>query len=103
MFFIVFYFFFFFFLYLFFLFFFFFSSIRRHTRYIGDWSSDVCSSDLNTNDQDTECHRGGCATLQREAATRAPLQTHWEDRSGDGLDPHSVVDERQLPRGTIPA
>ena len=25
---------------------FFFSSIRRHTRYIGDWSSDVCSSDL---------------------------------------------------------
>src|SRR5436189_93332 len=25
--------------------FFFFSSRRRHTRYIGDWSSDVCSSD----------------------------------------------------------
>src|SRR5215210_8728987 len=29
-----------------FYFFFFFSSRRRHTRYIGDWSSDVCSSDL---------------------------------------------------------
>src|SRR5437762_4329976 len=29
-------------------FFFFFSSRRRHTRYIGDWSSDVCSSDLGT-------------------------------------------------------
>src|SRR5437762_9944197 len=29
-----------------FFFFFFFSSRRRHTRYIGDWSSDVCSSDL---------------------------------------------------------
>src|SRR5437879_8365410 len=28
--------------------FFFFSSRRRHTRYIGDWSSDVCSSDLKT-------------------------------------------------------
>src|SRR5437762_9320722 len=27
--------------------FFFFSSRRRHTRYIGDWSSDVCSSDLD--------------------------------------------------------
>src|SRR5437763_4652305 len=27
---------------------FFFSSRRRHTRYIGDWSSDVCSSDLTT-------------------------------------------------------
>src|SRR5437762_12036196 len=28
------------------MFYFFFSSRRRHTRYIGDWSSDVCSSDL---------------------------------------------------------
>src|SRR5207248_6363046 len=30
----------------FFCFFFFFSSRRRHTRSYGDWSSDVCSSDL---------------------------------------------------------
>src|SRR2546426_9801736 len=29
-------------------FFFFFSSRRRHTRLQGDWSSDVCSSDLLT-------------------------------------------------------
>src|SRR6267154_4407797 len=29
-----------------FLFVFFFSSRRRHTRWTGDWSSDVCSSDL---------------------------------------------------------
>src|SRR5205807_6221138 len=29
--------------------FFFFSSRRRHTRLQGDWSSDVCSSDLNLN------------------------------------------------------
>src|SRR5258707_9556620 len=29
------------------MFFFFFSSRRRHTRYWRDWSSDVCSSDLN--------------------------------------------------------
>src|SRR5258707_3868618 len=29
-----------------FTFFFFFSSRRRHTRYWRDWSSDVCSSDL---------------------------------------------------------
>ena len=38
------------FVFVFFLFFFvfFFSSRRRHTRYIGDWSSDVCSSDLPT-------------------------------------------------------
>src|SRR5690606_39962190 len=29
--------------------FFFFSSRRRHTRFSRDWSSDVCSSDLNHN------------------------------------------------------
>src|SRR6266487_561330 len=29
-----------------FVFSFFFSSRRRHTRWTGDWSSDVCSSDL---------------------------------------------------------
>src|SRR5205807_7621390 len=32
-----------------FVFFFFFSSRRRHTRLQGDWSSDVCSSDLRVN------------------------------------------------------
>src|SRR5204863_3824664 len=35
------------FLFLFF-FFFFFSSRRRHTRSLRDWSSDVCSSDLES-------------------------------------------------------
>src|SRR5437762_8996136 len=33
---------------------FFFSSRRRHTRYIGDWSSDVCSSDLTTPSADIQ-------------------------------------------------
>src|SRR5438876_2918689 len=32
-------------------FFFFFSSRRRHTRWTGDWSSDVCSSDLVPNSE----------------------------------------------------
>src|SRR5207248_6033200 len=31
---------------------FFFSSRRRHTRSYGDWSSDVCSSDLRTHSHD---------------------------------------------------
>src|SRR5205807_6950901 len=35
-----------FFLYIIIFYFFFFSSRRRHTRLQGDWSSDVCSSDL---------------------------------------------------------
>src|SRR5690348_17455599 len=40
-----------------FFFFFFFSSRRRHTRWTGDWSSDVCSSDLS--------RRGGDGLLPR--------------------------------------
>src|SRR5205807_6156789 len=39
--------------------FFFFSSRRRHTRLQGDWSSDVCSSDLNVYRVD----RNGTATV----------------------------------------
>src|SRR5437879_7632598 len=40
------------------MFFFFFSSRRRHTRYIGDWSSDVCSSDLEVDRHThTRCDR----------------------------------------------
>src|SRR5688500_19707309 len=34
---------------------FFFSSRRRHTRLQGDWSSDVCSSDLSTLPARTWC------------------------------------------------
>src|SRR5690348_18446099 len=33
------------------MFFFFFSSRRRHTRWTGDWSSDVCSSDVAVNEE----------------------------------------------------
>src|SRR5256885_12628784 len=37
------------------MFFFFFSSRRRHTRLQGDWSSDVCSSDLTSRGTISEC------------------------------------------------
>src|SRR5471030_2039588 len=37
-------------------FFFFFSSRRRHTRCLSDWSSDVCSSDLNIDRFTTLAH-----------------------------------------------
>src|SRR5690606_40862118 len=39
-------------------FFFFFSSRRRHTRFSRDWSSDVCSSDLDETDE--RVCRTGC-------------------------------------------
>src|ERR1022692_5210487 len=38
------------------LFYFFFSSRRRHTRLQGDWSSDVCSSDLYARRWKIELH-----------------------------------------------
>src|SRR5437763_1263552 len=41
---------------------FFFSSRRRHTRYIGDWSSDVCSSDLDSGDWRTNATAAGVYT-----------------------------------------
>src|SRR2546430_4035219 len=44
-------------------FFFFFSSRRRHTRFDCDWSSDVCSSDLNLfAPRDTAVQSGGTVT-----------------------------------------
>src|SRR5256885_2733882 len=48
--------------------FFFFSSRRRHTRLQGDWSSDVCSSDL----EPCRCGRGEC--LSGEHGRLQPLQ-----------------------------
>src|SRR5690606_40937931 len=41
----------------FYLLFFFFSSRRRHTRFSRDWSSDVCSSDLQARGCDRERRR----------------------------------------------
>src|SRR5256885_13022995 len=64
------------------LFLFFFSSRRRHTRLQGDWSSNVCSSDLDTIAQRPE-RRDACSTIT--ATVRAPL---WQ--AGDVL----VVDPR---------
>src|SRR6266496_5275196 len=62
----------------FFFFFFFFSSRRRHTRSLRDWSSDVCSSDLEARvlphrPQPPAVHRGMEPTREREDAGRAEV------------------------------
>src|SRR6478735_11459587 len=49
-----------------FFFFFFFSSRRRHTRLQGDWSSDVCSSDLEA-----------ARTARLPIPTAAPSGSAW--------------------------
>src|SRR5437867_6966974 len=48
---------------------FFFSSRRRHTRSYGDWSSDVCSSDLNARGHD--CSENTVATLMKAHGIQA--------------------------------
>src|SRR5437879_10544179 len=57
---------------------FFFSSRRRHTRYIGDWSSDVCSSDLDPARGDFDIARDDRAldVLHGEAARRQRVGLH---------------------------
>src|SRR5256885_7720113 len=49
---------------------FFFSSRRRHTRLQGDWSSDVCSSDLPPEHRGNR--HGGRQGLQRPAGRADP-------------------------------
>src|SRR5256885_7910845 len=59
-------------------FFFFFSSRRRHTRLQGDWSSDVCSSDLKpTLRAMCDClPPARSATSPRGAARYRPIHRH---------------------------
>src|SRR5437762_14320545 len=59
----------------------FFSGRRRHTRYIGDWSSDVCSSDLRTRD------RRRARRLDREPAPLPYLALDLDPAAVLGDDP----------------
>src|SRR5215471_19633571 len=47
-----------------FILFFFFSSRRRHTRSLRDWSSDVCSSDLDALARFVEAYEPGAAATE---------------------------------------
>src|SRR5256885_12192227 len=68
--------------------FFFFSSRRRHTRLQGDWSSDVCSSDLRgvLLDEVQQVFLGllgkALAVLRRAVLARAGRQRSEERRVG---------------------
>src|SRR5690348_13302178 len=54
---------------------FFFSSRRRHTRWTGDWSSDVCSSDLSGKihrEIMLDAARGGLETVYDQSWAKTP-------------------------------
>src|SRR5690348_17681965 len=55
-------------------FFFFFSSRRRHTRWTGDWSSDVCSSDLFCMCPSPKDGPRGASLATREAHLGGPAE-----------------------------
>src|SRR5437764_6546911 len=87
--------------------FFFFSSRRRHTRYIGDWSSDVCSSDLAPVVRQLE-HRGVrfravADECQGELSVRivvAPQEPHVEDFGIEAQRPLQVADAKHSVQDT---
>src|SRR5256885_10897815 len=55
----------------------FFSSRRRHTRLQGDWSSDVCSSDL--------CWRARCVFLISQPQCQGVVRGDLGGRGGRGV------------------
>src|SRR2546426_6814257 len=55
--------------------FFFFSSRRRHTRLQGDWSSDVCSSDLRGPPCTGRIRRGSSLSTSRRSPSRSRVSS----------------------------
>src|SRR5256885_10946135 len=73
--------------------FFFFSSRRRHTRLQGDWSSDVCSSDLYVNQLGGRSfHLGvGHRSIRRAEVNRLRLDLLDADRKSTRLNSSHLV------------
>src|SRR5690348_18174569 len=78
--------------------FFFFSSRRRHTRWTGDWSSDVCSSDLGVTMDAVEVRRDvdvdDVAVLDHLAAGDA-VADHLVDAGAQRLGEAAVAQRRR--------
>src|SRR5690606_40064575 len=68
---------------------FFFSSRRRHTRFSRDWSSDVCSSDLELPDPGTDnavdaCNTDNAFNLFNALGGTPDAGGVWTDEDGSG-------------------
>src|SRR3989454_3491936 len=76
-------------------FFFFFSSRRRHTRLQGDWSSDVCSSDLPqgipSRGANSACPGLGSRTEFFSHDSQGILKTRSEEHTSELQSPCNLV------------
>src|SRR4051794_41377504 len=86
---------------------FFFSSRRRHTRWTGDWSSDVCSSDLailvvlGLPFAGVRFSLPDDRVLPPSAAAKQTQQALRDDFAGRAGEPILVVATRDQPDGEI--
>src|SRR3712207_6925135 len=86
--------------------FFFFSSRRRHTRYWRDWSSDVCSSDLEPDGVGGKGRPGGAGLGNDRAIPHRPsapplraaraAAVGWPNRRPDGHATAPRSEERRV-------
>src|SRR5256885_12990880 len=74
----------------------FFSSRRRHTRLQGDWSSDVCSSDLYTKPPLVDP-----VTKQRNFASRTDPRTIFLFNAESGLYSYHMIPEEEIGRAHV--
>src|SRR5690606_40878271 len=75
----------------------FFSSRRRHTRFSRDWSSDVCSSDLQLGARDRLVHAGALPGAGGGRRVRGREEAGGGCRAGAGLPLDSAAAERGWP------
>src|SRR2546426_8159109 len=82
--------------------FFFFSSRRRHTRLQGDWSSDVCSSDLEHLAEEKHAREAGPRSPFRRkssCAVSSRASSHVASRNGSYQD-GGVATRSRMSRST---
>src|ERR1039457_4326866 len=84
--------------------FFFFSSRRRHTRLQGDWSSDVCSSDLRTSNPPyctNSFHKYGSETSESKIKQQFAVVLKSDESVNRQSEPESAgpPGRRGWPRG----
>src|SRR5438034_6484127 len=82
----------------FFFFFFFFSSRRRHTRSLCDWSSDVCSSDLEAGSRGAgmaqDAHERRAEHDEQDTACDLPGDEGAAQARAGGRRSHAVLERR---------